>query len=459
MYFCGICVNMLRKANLKSAKVILLFVIMFSGFGSISFTYHFAHRAYGQEECAWYESCDTAQPEAPVEEVPDTGTYDAGSTDTGTYDAGSTDTGTYDAGSTDTGTYDAGSTDSGNEASSYCYPSSEACSALSILLSDDGSVLCDPAQYDCSQYLNPPLQETANQDNVNGGAATEFDWLTGGDANVPVIDKTDPPGQYCNPVVEACDAATISPGGCFTDITSHNSVCDFSSGLSPSGGLSADLSSGKNFEVFCNEIITINCKEQILSKDNSGVTDPGTSGGNTNCKQVEDPSNARVVCPNDSGGLDTCVPNGIYGEYCTPLEEYCKEAPNLSKGESKDIGYLCTIAFTDCPNTGGMDKPVISRGCAVLKDMCKDIYKPGLPAACEYYFPGEKYDPRSLKCGPNGTYKDIGSQAEPPNAEFDVCLYNPADAPKGIEGRERGCNTVTEGEEAGKIVCQLPTKK
>jgi hypothetical protein len=49
-----------------------------------------------------------------------------------------------------------------------------------------------------------------------------------GDPNAPVIDKTDPPGQYCNPVAETCDAAIMSPGSCFIDITTHSYVCDYS---------------------------------------------------------------------------------------------------------------------------------------------------------------------------------------------------------------------------------------
>ncbi len=157
----------------------------------------------------------------------DTGTSDMTEADTGTSDLTEADTGTSDTTEADTGTSDT-STAIQNPG---CHPSTEVCQALDLLLHDDDTVLCDPSQgIDCSPYLNQSnsMPTDGGGDQVNGGTTNEFDWLTGGDANIPVIDKTDPPGQYCNPLVETCDPATISPGGCSTDITTHNSVCDYS---------------------------------------------------------------------------------------------------------------------------------------------------------------------------------------------------------------------------------------
>ena len=74
----------------------------------------------------------------------------------------------------------------------------------------------------------------------------EFDYLTGGDPGAPVIQATDPAGQYCNPTVESCDPAIVSPGGCFTDITTHAhaSKCDYSnrgSEAPPEGVTNGDI--------------------------------------------------------------------------------------------------------------------------------------------------------------------------------------------------------------------------
>jgi len=65
--------------------------------------------------------------------------------------------------------------------------------------------------------------------------------VNAGDANIPVIDKTDPPGQYSNPLVETCDPATVSHGGCCTDRTTHNSVCDYSNTEDASHGSQHEL--------------------------------------------------------------------------------------------------------------------------------------------------------------------------------------------------------------------------
>ena len=81
---------------------------------------------------------------------------------------------------------------------------------------------------------------------IIGGPLPEFDYLTGGDPGAPVIQATDPAGQYCNPTVESCDPAFVSPGGCFTDITTHAhaSKCDYSnrgSKAPPEGVTNGDL--------------------------------------------------------------------------------------------------------------------------------------------------------------------------------------------------------------------------
>ena len=174
-------------------------------------------------------------------------------TDTSGGDTG--DTGTDTSGG-DTGTGDV------SPSISYCRPSSEACSASDVLLNDEGSVLCDPSDgTDCTPYLNPPTFTPSEGDTGvppiegdtgvppsdqgnSGGPLPEFDYLTGGDAGAPVIQATDPSGQYCNPTVESCDPAIVSPGSCFTDITTHASKCDYSnrgSEAPPEGVTNGDL--------------------------------------------------------------------------------------------------------------------------------------------------------------------------------------------------------------------------
>lgn len=123
-----------------------------------------------------------------------------------------------------------------------CHPSTEACSVTDILLNDDNSVLCDPAMgSDCSQFLNPQTQE-----DKSAIPLPEFSELTQDNPDAQVLDATDPPNQYCNPRVETCDPSTVTPDGCMTDVTTHGSICDFSSpnnSTEPTGGTGPSTSS------------------------------------------------------------------------------------------------------------------------------------------------------------------------------------------------------------------------
>ena len=70
---------------------------------------------------------------------------------------------------------------------------------------------------------------SAENQSEGGGPLPEFESLTGGNPDAPVIYMTDPPGQYCNPRAEACDPSTWNPGSCMIDITTHGSICDYPS--------------------------------------------------------------------------------------------------------------------------------------------------------------------------------------------------------------------------------------
>ncbi len=225
-----------------------------------------------------------------------------------------------------------------------CHPSTEACSVSDLLLNDDDSVLCDPTQgTDCSPYLNPPAQEASDQGNTGappadegntgappadegntgappadegntGGPLPEFDWLTNGDDNMPVIQATDPAGQYCNPVAESCDSATAStysPSGCMIDITTHGDVCDYSN----AGGAQPGISTIQSFQASCNPDIETCQTMELTSGAGEGTTSLTESAGGeaTNACTTEDQSaggedtNACTTEDQSAGGEDTNV--------------------------------------------------------------------------------------------------------------------------------------------------------
>ena len=264
------------------------------------------------------------------------------------------DTSGGDAGIPDTSNSDTSILDTGG-ASLGCYTFREACSASDLLLNDDNNVLCDPSDgTDCTQFLSPPQVAPTDQGDT-GAPLPEFDWLTQGNPDAPVIQSTDPPGQYCNPRVETCDAATLNQGGCFTDIITHGSVCDYTQkpedGSSTSFGPGTETLPGETLtetlpETLPGELPDSSIAEGIVPTGKCNIVVP-TAACFPKVKPSEPPGPDHPKCnigTNPGACDDTCDPNSPTLFFGSPLKSKVQELQldlmklRYSVGPHKDDG-------------------------------------------------------------------------------------------------------------------------